>query len=86
MVAITPDDVRQLLAADDQRATLVVIGGSAAVVSPEELDSDAYAGAVMVADRASVAAASNLDLEHPSDTDLEALAARLSVSVNSLGG
>jgi len=87
MELITAADVRRLLDFDDDNPTLVVSEGHARVISRQEAEAGDYAGALLVTDRRQLrATVTDLDLEHASATDLQALAERLNAAVTSLGG
>jgi predicted polyphosphate/ATP-dependent NAD kinase len=87
MELITAADVRRLLDSDDDNPTLVVSEGQAMVIGRQEAEAGDYAGALLVTDRRQLrATVTDLDLEHASATDLQALAERLNAAVTNLGG
>ncbi|OBG96264.1 hypothetical protein A5697_21970 [Mycobacterium sp. E3251] len=51
---VNADDVRRLLAAEDEHAALVAIEGRIDVASPAELDAPDYRGALQIATRQEV--------------------------------
>jgi hypothetical protein len=87
MELITAAHIRRLLDSDDDNPTLVVSEGQAMVIGRQEAETDDYAGALLVTDRRQLrATVTDLDLEHASATDLQALAERLNAAVTHLGG
>ena len=87
MELITAADVRRLLDSDDDNPTLVVSEGQAMVIGRQEAEAGDYAGALLVTDRRQLrATVTDLDLEHASATDLQALAERINAAVTNLGG
>lgn len=79
---ITAEDVRHLLAAD-QDAVLVVIEGRVDIVAPSSLDTDAYRGALQLITRADVVAGRGEEL---SDREVAEQAAALDSALSELGG
>lgn len=82
-MTISADDVRALLAADND-AVLVVVEGRAAVVSAADLESEQYRGALQVATRAELidrAGGSQL-----SEREVLELANALDSAVSEMGG
>jgi hypothetical protein len=83
-MTISADDVRRLLSAGDPEAVLVLIEGRTEVVSPAELDSAAYLGALRVASRDQI-------VDRPGDANLSERelaeqAENLNAAVRNLGG
>jgi hypothetical protein len=81
---IGPADVRRLMEADDPSATLVIHEGRASVLSPGELATDRYQGALSITSRQEV-----LDmLGRPvtSEQEIQQLAANLDAVASELGG
>lgn len=83
-MTITAEDVRRLLASPDADATLVVIEGRAAVVTPADLDSTEYRGALQVATRRELVQR----VGHPelSDREVTEQAEELDTALRNLGG
>ncbi|MFA1547048.1 hypothetical protein [Actinomadura chokoriensis] len=82
MPTITPDHLHALLASADRGAALVVVGGRATVV-PTEPGGDGPEGALVITTRDAVIA--ELDTG-ANEERIEALAQRLDVALDSLGG
>jgi hypothetical protein len=81
---IGTEDVRQLLASADADAALVVMEGRAAVVTPAELDSDEYRGALQVATRQELV--QRVGHAELSDRELAEQAEELDTAVRNMGG
>lgn len=81
---ISVDDVRRLLSAGDPEAVLVLIEGRAEVVSPAELKSAAYRGALRVASRKEIV--DRTSSPNLSDRELTEQAENLDAAVRNLGG
>jgi hypothetical protein len=81
---IGTEDVRQLLASPDADAALVVMEGRAAVVTPAELDSDEYRGALQVATRQELV--QRVGHAELSDRELAEQAEELDTAVRNMGG
>lgn len=81
--AISPGDVRGLMAADDD-AVLVLLEGRAEVIRAADLDDERYRGAVQVISRADLVRQAGHD--ELSDTELEQQAAALDTAVSRWGG
>jgi hypothetical protein len=82
-MTVGPDDVRRLLASQGDDAVLVAIEGRVEVVTPEELDSADYRGALQIATRRDVVErAGGAEL---SDRELAEQAADLDTAVRNLG-
>ncbi|WP_442930333.1 hypothetical protein [Mycobacterium sp. NBC_00419] len=79
---ITTDDVRRLLAADDD-AVLVLVEGRVDVVEPAALDTDDYRGALQITTRSELVAGSGTNL---SERELAEQAGALDSAVSELGG
>jgi hypothetical protein len=80
---ISADDVRQLLAAAEKDAILVVIEGRAEVIGAGRLASDEYRGALEVVARDDLVRRIG---ESPSDHEISEQAALLDTAVSELGG
>ncbi len=83
-MTVSVDDVRRLLSADDPKALLVLLEGRTEVVSPDQLDSADYRGALRVA-------AAEEIIERTGGTDLSERelaeqAENLDAAVRNLGG
>jgi hypothetical protein len=86
-MTVTPEVVRDLLGSQESDPTLVIHQGAARVVPGAELGAGAYAGSVVVASRDDVRdLAENVDVDDPSEGDLQALAQRLDTAAADLGG
>lgn len=83
-MTIGPEDVRQLLANPDAGAALVVMEGRAAVVSPADLESGEYRGALQVATRQELV--QRIGHAELSDRELTEQAEELDTAVRNLGG
>lgn len=83
-MTIGADDVRRLLASHEQDAALVVVEGRAAVVTPEDLNSAEYRGALQVATRQELV--QRIGRAELSDRELAEQAEDLDTSVRNLGG
>jgi hypothetical protein len=81
---ISADDVRQLLEHDDPEAVLVLIEGRVEVVSPRQLDSPQYQGALEVISRDDLL--QRIGAQDLSDRVFEEQAAILESTVAELGG
>lgn len=82
-MTIGADDVRRLLASQED-AALVVVEGRAAVVTPEELNSAEYRGALQIATRQELA--QRIGRTELSDRELAEQAEDLDTAVRNLGG
>ncbi|OBJ88658.1 hypothetical protein [Mycobacterium asiaticum] len=83
-MTVEVDDVRRLLDSDEADAVLVAIEGRVEVVTPAELDSPDYRGALQIATRQDVLqSAGGTEL---SDRELAERAEELDVAVRNLGG
>lgn len=82
-MTIGADDVRRLLASQED-AALVVVEGRAAVVTPEELNSTEYRGALQIATRQELV--QRIGRTELSDRELAEQAADLDTAVRNLGG
>lgn len=80
---VTADDVRRLLAADAD-AVLVLVEGRVDVVTPAELDTEPYRGALQIITRGELVRGAGS--EQLSERDLEEHAAELDSAVSELGG
>jgi hypothetical protein len=86
-MTVTPDVVRELLGSQESEPTLVIHRGAARVVPAADIEDGPYAGSVVVASRDDVRdLAGNVDVDNPSEADLEALAQRLDTAAADLGG
>lgn len=83
-MTIGADHVRRLLASQDADTALVVIEGRAAVVTPAELNSDEYRGALQVATRQELV--QRVGHAELSDRELAEQAEELDTAVRNLGG
>ncbi|AFS14453.1 FAD-dependent pyridine nucleotide-disulfide oxidoreductase protein [Mycobacterium intracellulare subsp. yongonense 05-1390] len=83
-MTIGADDVRRLLASHEQDAALVVVEGRAAVVTPEDLNSAEYRGALQVATRQELV--QRIGRAELSDRELAEQAEDLDTAVRNLGG
>lgn len=83
MPTITPDHLHTLLASADRDAALVVVGGRAAVVPSDPSRGDGPEDAMVITTRDAVIA--ELDTG-ANEEQIEALAQRLDVALESLGG
>lgn len=83
-MTIGADDVRRLLASQEQDAALVVLEGRAAVVTPEELNSAEYSGVLHIATRHELV--QRIGREELSDRELAEQAEELDTAVRNLGG
>ncbi len=83
-MTISVDDVRRLLSASDPQAQLVVIEGRTEVLSPAELTSPDYRGALRVAAREEII--ERTGGADPSDRELTEQAESLDAAVRNLGG
>jgi hypothetical protein len=83
-VTIGADDVRRLLASQDADTALVVIEGRAAVVTPAEMNSDEYRGALQIATRQELV--QRVGHAELSDRELAEQAEELDTAVRNLGG
>ncbi|MQA98143.1 MAG: hypothetical protein GEV11_27345 [Streptosporangiales bacterium] len=81
MSVIGPEHLEKLLESDDPDATLVIIGGRAAVVSAESARSGEHADALLVTSREALIA----EFEVVNKEQLDQLAQRLDVAVSDLG-
>jgi hypothetical protein len=83
-MAISVDDVKQLLQHDDPEALLVLIEGRAEIITPREADSPQYRGALQVISRDDlIKRTSGAEV---SDHDLAEQAALLDSTISELGG
>lgn len=83
-MTVEVDDVRRLLDSEEADAVLVAIEGRVEVVTPAELDSPDYRGALQIATRQDVLqSAGGTEL---SDRELAERAEELDVAVRNLGG
>ncbi|OBI93110.1 hypothetical protein [Mycobacterium asiaticum] len=83
-MTVEVDDVRRLLDSEEADAVLVAIEGRVEVVTPAELDSPDYRGALQIATRQDVLqSAGGAEL---SDRELAERAEELDVAVRNLGG
>lgn len=82
-MTIGADDVRRLLAGQKD-AALVVVEGRAAVVTPEELNSAEYRGALQIATRQELV--QRIGRTELSDRELAEQAEDLDTAVRNLGG
>lgn len=83
-MVISADAVKQLLDSDDPEAVLVLIEGRAEVVTPREIDSPQYRGALEVVSRDElIKRTGGAEL---SERDLEEQASLLDSTVSELGG
>jgi hypothetical protein len=80
---VTADDVRRLLGAGTD-AVLVMVEGRVDVVTPAELDSDAYRGALQIITRGELVRGAGG--EQLSERELQEQAAELDSAVSELGG
>lgn len=83
-MTISVDDVRRLLSAGDPQALLVVIEGHAQVLSPAELESPDYRGALRVAAREEII--ERTGSAEPSERELAEQAENLDAALRNLGG
>ncbi|AFJ35449.1 hypothetical protein MINTM001_27010 [Mycobacterium paraintracellulare] len=83
-MTIGADDVRRLLASQEQDAALVVVEGRAAVVTPEDLNSAEYRGALQVATRQELV--QRIGRAELSDRELAEQGEDLDTAVRNLGG
>lgn len=83
-MTIGAEDVRQLLASPEPDAALVVLEGRAAVVTPADLDSDEYRGALQLATRQELV--QRIGHAELSDRELAEQAEDLDTAVRNLGG
>jgi hypothetical protein len=83
-MTIGADDVRRLLASQDADTALVVIECRAAVVSPADLDSAEYRGALQVATREELL--QRVGHAELSDREVAEQAEELDTAVRNLGG
>lgn len=83
-MTIGAGDVRRLLASQEQDAALVVLEGRAAVVTPEELNSAEYRGALQITTRHEFV--QRIGREELSDRELAEQAEELDTAVRNLGG
>jgi hypothetical protein len=81
---ISADDVRRLLEHDDPEAVLVLIEGRIEVVSPRQIDSPEYRGALQVVSRDDLL--QRIGAQDLSDRVIEEQAAILQTTVAELGG
>lgn len=81
---IGTEDVRQLLASPGADAALVVMEGRDAVVTPAELDSDEYRGALQVVTRQDLV--QRVGHAELSDRELAEQAEELDTAVRNMGG
>ncbi|MDX1887730.1 hypothetical protein [Mycolicibacterium sp. 120270] len=80
---ITSDDVKQLLESDDPEAVLVLIEGRVEVITPREIESPQYRGALQVVSRDELI--KRTDGADLCQRDLEEQAALLDSTVSELG-
>ncbi|MCH5677234.1 hypothetical protein [Streptomyces gilvus] len=80
---VTRDHVRELLAAREDSATLVLLEGRARVIAAAERNTDWYAGAVEVMSGAELA--DRIGTDSPSERELDVLAGTLNTMVAHLG-
>ncbi|MFD0690225.1 hypothetical protein [Actinomadura fibrosa] len=85
MATITPDHLHTLLASDDRDAALVVVGGEAAVVPASTADGSDDGPETMMVITTRDAVIAELDTG-ANDEQIERLAQRLDVALDSLGG
>lgn len=83
-MTVKASDLRELLASDLPDPNLVLIEGRIEVVQVDDLDTDAFRGAMLLLSRAELLAR-GVDEDSP-DTELERQAATISTAVNELGG
>jgi hypothetical protein len=83
-MTISVDDVRRLLSAGDPKATLVLLEGRAEILSPDQLDTPDYRGALRVA--AAEEIIKRTGSADPSDRELTEAAENLGAAVRNLGG
>jgi hypothetical protein len=83
-VTIGAEDVRRLLSNPDANATLVLMEGRAAVVSPADLESTEYRGALQIATRQELV--QRIGHAELSDRELTEQAEELDTAVRNLGG
>ncbi|MCV7381288.1 hypothetical protein BST11_12100 [Mycobacterium alsense] len=82
-MTVGPDDVKRLLACQDDDAALVAIEGRVEVVTPAKLDSAEYRGALQVATRGEVV--QRAGGEKLSDREIAEQAEDLDTAVRNLG-
>lgn len=83
-MTVGADDVRRLLASQDDDAALVALEGRVEVVTPAQLESPDYRGALQIATRRDVLErAGGAEL---SDRELDEQAEELDSAVRNLGG
>ncbi|OBJ53108.1 hypothetical protein [Mycobacterium sp. 1423905.2] len=83
-MTVEAEDVRRLLDSSDEDAVLILIEGRTEVVTPDQLESDDYRGALQIATRQDVVErAGGTDL---SDREFAEQAEDLDTAVRNLGG
>ncbi len=86
-MSITAETVRELLTSRAHEPTLVLHNGTTSVVPAADLQEGSHPGAVVVTSRGDLRGiAGDIDVDHPSEQDLRALAQRLDTAVSKLGG
>ncbi|OBK74931.1 hypothetical protein [Mycobacterium sp. 1274761.0] len=83
-MAISVDDVKQLLQHDDPEARLVLIEGRTEIITPREAGSEKYRGALQVISRDDLI--KRTGGAEASDHDLAEQAALLDSTISELGG
>ncbi|MFT7837529.1 hypothetical protein Q5530_15410 [Saccharothrix sp. BKS2] len=83
-MTVKGSDLRELLASSTPDPTLVLVEGGLHIVQVDDLDTDAYRGALLLVSRQELLAR-GVDENSP-DEVLEQQAAAVSTAVNQLGG
>ncbi|SDK00921.1 hypothetical protein SAMN04488074_10418 [Lentzea albidocapillata subsp. violacea] len=83
-MTISTEDLRRLLDSDLPDATLVLVEGRAEVVTAQDLDTDAFRGALQVMTREDLRA--RLDGPDVTEPELKRIAATLGSAVDNIGG
>lgn len=83
-MTISTEDLRRLLDADLPDATLVLVEGRAEIVMAQDLDTDAFRGALQVMTREDLRA--RVDGPDVTEPELERIAATLRSAVDNIGG
>ncbi len=83
-MTVAPENVRALLASQEADAVLVLIEGRAEVVSPKQLDSPDYRGALQIATRDELV--QRVGGDTLSDRELAEYAEELDSAIRNLGG
>lgn len=83
-MSITSDHVKQLLESDDPEAVLVLIEGRVEVITPREIESPQYRGALQVVSRDELI--KRTDGADLSQHDLDEQASLLDSTISELGG